>query len=98
MDHLEQIADFDDILIIDVRAAPGGLQTWASWNSEVKGLIKDLKPTGNPADAPVGTQLGDEDSAERSWVAHIKLPETAQKFLGEDARIRLTVTPWNLPD
>ena len=93
LDHLEQIADFDDILIIDVRAARGGLQTWASWNSEVEGLIKDLKPT----DDPVGDPLDDEDPAERSWVAHIRLPKTAEALLGAGARVRLTVTPWNLP-
>lgn len=86
-DHLEQAADFDDILIVDVgmrRSVPG---IWAAWNSAIPGPIRDLDLSGEP--------LGDEDPRSHMWVAHIPLPHSAGPILGENARIRLTVTPWS---
>ncbi|MFD9544631.1 esterase/lipase family protein [Streptomyces sp. NPDC060022] len=81
-DHLEQTADFDDILVIDV-----GKGTWAAWNSLIPGAIRDHEPSGAP--------VADEDSSTGVWVAGIPLPESATPILGEQARIRLTVTPWS---
>ncbi|MFD3654607.1 esterase/lipase family protein [Streptomyces sp. NPDC058620] len=80
-DHLEQTADFDDILVIDV-----GQGTWAAWNSVIPGSIRDHDPSGTP--------LADVDSAEGRWVASVPLPDSAKPILGDQARIRLTVTPW----
>ncbi|GAA4931368.1 alpha/beta fold hydrolase [Streptomyces coeruleoprunus] len=85
-DHLEQTADFDDILVIDVGTAAPGPGVWAAWNSVIPGAIKDHEPRGRP--------LGDEDPRSGLWTAHVPLPETAHPLLGADARIRLSVTPW----
>lgn len=88
-DHLEQTADFDDILIVDVgaeaTAATPALS--AAWNSDITGPISDYRPTGERG-------LADEEPAAGVWVNHIDLPATAGPILGESARIRLTVTPW----
>ncbi|XER99905.1 hypothetical protein HEP87_57175 [Streptomyces sp. S1D4-11] len=85
-DHLEQTADFDDILVVDVGADPVPALS-AIWNSEITGRISDYRPGGRT--------LGDENPAPGVWVNHIELPATAAPILGEDARIRLTVTPWD---
>jgi hypothetical protein len=88
--HVEQAADFDDILIIDAETDAGAAavpRVWADWNSRTPGAIRDHKPEGEP--------LGDEDPETGSWVANIRLPESAEPILGSGARIRLTATPWN---
>ncbi|MFD7302548.1 esterase/lipase family protein [Streptomyces pharetrae] len=84
-DHLEQTADFDDSLVVDVGsgAAPG---IWATWNSLIPGTIKDHEPQGRP--------LTDEDPAAGRWVTHIPFPEHARPLLGEHTSIRLSATPW----
>lgn len=94
LDHVEQAADFDDILIIDAQsdATPADVHAgvprlWPAWNSQTPGAIRDHAPVGEP--------LGDEDPDAGSWVAHIPLPESAEPLLGSEARIRLTATPWS---
>ncbi|MFE3107327.1 esterase/lipase family protein [Kitasatospora indigofera] len=110
-DHLEQTADLDDILIVDVGSsngagspngapgapagaapatgAPAGAapKVWAVWNSTVEGAIRDYTPSGPP--------LTDLNPAAGVWRAEIPLPETIRPVLGADARVALTVTPWN---
>ncbi|WKX73809.1 triacylglycerol lipase [Streptomyces sp. XD-27] len=85
-DHLEEAADFDDILVVDVGTGRTGQPgVWAAWNSAIPGAIRDHEPGG--------TALGDEDPASGVWRAHIPLPDTARPILGDQARIRLVVTP-----
>ncbi|MEV6352694.1 alpha/beta fold hydrolase [Streptomyces hydrogenans] len=86
-DHIERTADFDDILIVDVSGDGGVPALRATWNSEVTGPISEYKPAG--------LTLADEDPAGGSWVTHIPLPDSTGPILGEDARIRLTVTGWS---
>jgi pimeloyl-ACP methyl ester carboxylesterase len=86
-DHLEQTADVDDILIVDVSTAKGSGDIWADWNSLIPGEIREHELSGSP--------VSDEDPDGGVWVAHIGLPPNAARILGEDARIRLTVTPWS---
>ncbi|MFH9553369.1 esterase/lipase family protein [Streptomyces sp. NPDC017435] len=86
-DHLEQTADFDDILVVDVGPAQTGLGVWAVWNSDLPGAIWEHRPTGTPC--------GDEAPGGDVWLAHVPLPKTAAPILGEEAGIRLTVTPWS---
>jgi hypothetical protein len=93
LDHLEQISDFDDTLVVDVGAANGAPAAWATWNSRIPGAISSYTPQGQP--------LLDEDPASGSWVAHVPFPripatEPGQHgLLGEGAAVRLTVTPWH---
>ncbi|MER8186914.1 alpha/beta fold hydrolase [Kitasatospora sp. NPDC094015] len=85
-DHLEQTADLDDILIVDVDTTGPAPAVWAVWNSTVDGAIRDYVPSGPP--------LADLDPAAGAWRAEIPLPATSHPVLGEGARIALTVTPW----
>ncbi|WP_327673442.1 alpha/beta fold hydrolase [Kitasatospora sp. NBC_00458] len=87
-DHLERTADFADTLIVDVEATGPRPAAWAHWNSEISGTIKDLRPADEPP-------LPDEDPAAASWVSRVRLPSTTVPFLGEAARVRLTVGPWH---
>lgn len=80
-DHLEQSADFDDILVVDVGSTNDGLVVWASWNSEITTALRDYKPEGRP--------LSDEDPETQSWRTHIRLPKSAD-FLEGEAAVLLT--------
>jgi pimeloyl-ACP methyl ester carboxylesterase len=83
-DHLEQSADFDDVLVVDVKPRAEGPPTaWAAWNSEIPGAIRDYKPQGDP--------LGDENPDAGVWEAHVPLPEAARSFLGAEAAVFLAV-------
>lgn len=82
-DHLEQTADFDDLLIVDVGALDGRLAAWARWNSELPAPVRDYEPSGAP--------LSDDEPAPGVWVSQVPLPSTARRFLGDDAAVRLTV-------
>lgn len=86
-DHLEQTADFSDTLVIDVGTPEAGPGIWATWNSRIRGAIRDHSSAGEPR--------VDEDPAPGRWVAHIELPATAAPLVGGDARIRLVATPWS---
>lgn len=88
-DHLEQAADFDDLLVVDVGWRDGHLAAWAAWNSQIPQALRDYEPSGSP--------LTDEDPRTRSWVATVALPETARRFLGADAAVRLSVTDREEP-
>jgi hypothetical protein len=86
-DHLEQTADFDDTLVVDI--APGDETTlpraWATWNSVIPGAIREWQPEGDP--------LPDTDPASGTWRGSVRVPHSARPILGEDAEVVLTVTP-----
>lgn len=82
-DHLEQTADFDDVLVVDIGADSQRLVAWAQWNSQLPVPLRDYQPSGPP--------LADEDRAPDSWVTNVPLPDPARSFLGNRAAIRLTV-------
>ncbi|MEV6114030.1 hypothetical protein AB0L59_16325 [Streptomyces sp. NPDC052109] len=87
-DHLEQTADFDDILVVDVGTDPAGASVLsATWNSAITGSISTYQPDLRALD--------DDNPPRGDWVRDVELPVTAGPILGEDARIRLTVTPWD---
>ena len=80
-DHLEQTADFDDILVVDIAPRDEGLVVWAKWNSEITQTLRDYKPEGDP--------LSDLEPETNSWKALVGLPRSAA-FLGGDAAVLLT--------
>ncbi|WP_209313730.1 hypothetical protein [Blastococcus sp. TF02A-35] len=86
-DHLEQSADFEDTLVVDIAPPTGGRtspQAWATWNSELPGAIRDWRPTGDP--------LTDElPNTPKVWQGTVLLPAIARGSFGEQARLVLTV-------
>lgn len=90
-EHIEQVFDVDDTLIIDLRRADGGgIDAWAAWNSQIPAAVRDYDPQG------MGTPpLGDIDPNPDSWVSGIDLPPVAQAVLGDHSKVRLTITPWS---
>jgi hypothetical protein len=85
-DHLEQTADFDDSLVVDIE--PAGQtrypRAWATWNSAIPGAIRTWEPEGDP--------IPDADPTPGVWRGSVRVPEIARPILGDDARLVLTVT------
>jgi pimeloyl-ACP methyl ester carboxylesterase len=83
-DHLEQTADWDDTLIVDVGetdgAETGGLHAWTAWNSEVAGLTAERDP------------IASEPLTLRGGTASLAIPDTAKPLLGDAAELVFTVT------
>lgn len=82
-DHLEQAAEFDDTLIVDVGERDDRLAAWARWNSEIPVPLRDYLPSGAP--------LSDEEEAAGVWATGLPLPDMARAIFGERAVVRLTV-------
>lgn len=83
-DHLEQTADFDDVLIVDIGRVAGRMSAWAIWNTEIDMPLRDYKPLGDA--------LPDTNPAPGRWVSTIPLPSAARNYLGSEVSVRLTVT------
>lgn len=86
-DHIEQSADFDDMLIVDVEppGASGPIQrAWATWASQISSAVRDYEPSDEAL-------LHDTDQTGGRWVADVPLPTPGGVFLGPSAHIRLAV-------
>lgn len=88
LDHLEQTADWSDVLVVDIEFHPDGTppRSWAVWNSSLTTAIRDWVP-----DKASDQQLQDLDSATGSWLAKIQLPVAARHLLGQEAAISIAV-------
>ena len=86
LDHLEQAADWEDILVVDIEPGDGTAppRAWVTWNSVIPGALREWKPEGSG--------LADLDPRPGHWHGRIALPETARPILGPDAAVVLTVT------
>lgn len=94
--HLEQVADWEDTLVVDVGRSDDEdvsvLRTWIAWNSMVGGTIDTFDPITNGLSRAEDrrdmtfTDQGDDLYCE------ILLPEISRPILGEKARIRLTIS------
>jgi hypothetical protein len=91
--HLEQVADWQDTLIMDVYANEDGSIDKAlyQWNSDLPGAIARKEVL----DKQLSWQPARDDVPEaRSWVASIELPQMAREVLGSDANIGVGVAQW----
>jgi hypothetical protein len=95
-DHLEQVPDWADSLIVDVAPGAGGkgLQAWMAWRSQVHGALDEFDPitAGVPAASTEAAEFTREGGA---LTCRIDLPDAAKalRVLGKDAR--LTVKVWD---
>jgi pimeloyl-ACP methyl ester carboxylesterase len=86
--HLEQSADFDDLLVVDVEppreggAHPRG---WARWASQIPVPLRDYQPTDEDL-------LTDTNPAPGVWETTKTFPPRSSRFLGDEAAVRLMVT------
>ena len=97
-DHLEQLFDWADSLIVDVgpNAEKTGIEAFAAWNSAIGGPVDSFDPItrglANPAlhDQPVQAPRHDDGT----WRFSVALPAVAQKLpiLGGNARLTIKVT------
>jgi hypothetical protein len=87
-DHLEQTADFEDTLVIDIAPGDGTSlpKAWATWNSALPGAIRDYDPTAGPP-------IRDTNPAAGEWAGEIPMPPVSHPLLGEEAVLVITVTP-----
>ncbi len=94
-DHLEQVPDWADSLIIDVGPNDDntGMSAWAAWNSEVHGANKDFETITDAL--PLAGQRP-VDLTLRDGIRHgsIPMPNSARclPVLGTRASLSLTVT------
>jgi pimeloyl-ACP methyl ester carboxylesterase len=91
-DHLEQIADWEDSLVVDVvmRDDKADRVDW-EWNSTIKGRIAEAEQLANRLtwDGPAA------GGGAPGWREPLPLPDTAREMLGDEARLELAVTPWD---
>jgi hypothetical protein len=93
-DHLEQVPDWADSLLVDVgpRQDGTGLQAWAAWNSAVEGANDQFDPItdGLPAEQRQPIEFAREGD---NYVCHIPLPANAQALpvLGQAANLKISV-------
>jgi hypothetical protein len=94
-DHLEQVPDWADSLIVDVgpREDGTGLAAWAAWNSAVHGANDQFDPIteGLPEGQRDPLELAREGAG---YVGRIPLPEAARALpvLGQAAGLTISVT------
>lgn len=94
-DHLEQVPDWADSLIVDVGPNDDntGLTAWAAWNSEVPGAIKDFDIITEAL--PLKNQiLVDFTVRDGIHLGSIPMPHSARALpvLGPTASLSLAVT------
>jgi hypothetical protein len=92
--HLEQVADWQDTLLMDVYTEEDGTVGKAlyQWNSTVEGPIAQAGPLKKKlawAEAPDHTEKAP------SWSATVDIPPVAGKILGKKARLDVGIAPWN---
>lgn len=92
--HLEQVADWQDTLLMDVYTGPDGTVQKAlyQWNSTIEGPIAQAGPLKKQliwAKAPEHTKVTP------NWAARIDFPPVASKILGKKAHLDMGIAPWD---
>jgi len=93
-EHLEQVPDWADSLIVDVgpTEAGNGIQAWIAWNSEVAGPNDELDPItdGLPVDKHGPSAFSAVNGA---YSTRVDLPPTAKALpvLSQGAHLTMTV-------
>jgi hypothetical protein len=85
--HLEQGADLDDMLVVDVAPPDGNdpfPRAWARWASTISTPLREYEATDE-------NLLEDDNPEPGVWDSYVELPQPAGRFLGEKARVHLRV-------
>lgn len=91
-DHLEQTADWEDALVVDILPGDGKSelpQAWAAWTSSFERPVRLWNPMEEGEEALTDVK----QDVEGLWVGEVRVPPIARRLLGNDALIRLTVIP-----
>jgi pimeloyl-ACP methyl ester carboxylesterase len=88
-DHLEQIADWEDTLVVDVAVREDGLveEVRWQWNSQLPGRVAGNEVLDNRLE-------WEPDSGGNGWQPEVPLPPMGTRLLGADAALALSVTRW----
>ncbi len=88
-DHLEQVGDWEDTLILDIgpRDSAGLPEAHWQWNSELYGRIAGQEQLSNAVEWVAG-------GADSASVPFVPLTESGRKLLGDAACLTLTAIPW----
>lgn len=91
--HLEQVADWQDTLVMDVFTNPDGTvgKVLYQWNSTIRGTIARAKTLDKQL---AWEPAPDSTSAAPSWSAQIELPKMAREVLGPKSKIGVGVAQW----
>lgn len=92
--HLEQIADWEDALLVDVTTRPDGSigeARW-QWNSTLAGTIAEAATLANTLE---WRHAADYTPEAPSWVSALPFPPTATRILGADAGISMGIAAWS---
>ncbi|MBD8058856.1 alpha/beta hydrolase [Cellulomonas sp. JH27-2] len=93
-DHLEQTADWEDTLVVDIGPdATGRPATWGVWASSLPGAIRDWSP--DPAHDP---PLVDTEPAPGHWRVNVPVPPAAHGLLGAAAGVTIEVVGRSTAD
>jgi pimeloyl-ACP methyl ester carboxylesterase len=88
-DHLEQVADWADSLVVDVgpTTSAAGVGAWTAWNAEIMGAISSM------ARMPTSLALSADTDGLRGYVGRVELPPSAKALpiFGAAAWLRVTV-------
>ena len=96
--HLEQVADWEDTLIVDVgrgdQDGVGSMRAWAAWNSAVLGPPDRYDPITDGLPDVADHKPCDFIPAGEAFHCSVRLPDIASHVpvLGADAHLRLTVS------
>lgn len=95
-DHLEQVFDWADALIVDVapNESNNGLSAWMAWNSAVSGSIDELDPIVEGLSNQEDRHPVDLEHSGNQWSCTLDLPEIARglEVFGSGAQLKITIT------
>lgn len=91
--HLEQVADWQDTLLMDVYTNGNGSVGNAlyQWNSTIEGPIDQAGPLKKKL---VWSEAAGHTAQAPQWSATIDFPSIANKVLGKKARLDVGIAPW----
>ena len=91
-DHLEQVADWADDLIVDIDVNEEGLATEVryQWGSTLRGRTAEGKLENVLEWEPRVRRPG-----EHAWTIQIPITEMGCAVLGQDAGVSVLVDPWD---